>query len=463
MERKDEFTDWLKEKILSNPEEPAAGGWDQIAESLDLEETWEEIGQDLELEEIWEKVDMRLHRYGFLQLFERISYAISGLAAIALLFGLWWGIGLATENSRLPVASAPEVPVEAPGRTIQATEPSPLATGAAKQENQIKGANSAPIKGQELAGASNAQSRRKNIEAFSSPTEMPFKRKDEAGASVKITNEQGLGPETQPPFIKISENNPDDNDLQYVSGRPFVEFQAVLPVWGTMPAADSLLVAVEPEESNNSLSYSLFPAMEAGLGSAVKLSWLVNNKTLHALEKSSLVTAVPAIYSDFFLTYGIRIHPNFMLQADGYLLDWSGQRYHEYRNGAYGEVEDKLLYRSLGISIKKAGRQLTYSSMPLFSQLNAGIYGGVLKSAQEHSVDGAMDTRNRYGKFHFGLQAGYGYELYVLNNLLLNYGVRGRLDLFNIYSGTAAVPAHLRKTRNASLDFVISLKYVLKK
>lgn len=464
MERKDEFTDWLKEKILSNPEEPAANGWDQIAESLDLEETWEEIGQDLELEEIWQKVDTRLNRYGFLQLFERIGYAISGLAAIALLLGLWWGGGPGTENRHTSIASAPDTLVEAPVHKNQAKETSSATTTDAQRESHEKRAESALSKDRALPHPPQAESKEKGREVFKSPTEATLAQSREAARTPAETpDEQGLVQEQQPPYFTNLEGETAENEPGFVSRRPFINFLAVLPAWGEILAADSLQEVVFLRERNNTLSHSLFPAVEAGVGSAAKLSWLVNNKTLYALEKTSLVTAVPAVYTDVFLTYGVRINPNFMLQADGYLLDWSGQRYHEYRNGAYGEVEDKLLYHSLGLSVKKAGRQLSYSSMPMFSQLNAGLYGGLLKSAQEHSVEGVTDTRNAYGKLHFGLQAGYGYEVYVLDNLLLNYGVRGRLDLFNIYSGTAAVPASLRRTRNASFDFVISLKYVLKK
>ena len=84
MDRKDQFIEWLKEKILSNPQEPPAEAWDAISDSLDFEETWEGIEEDLDLEAVWEKVDTRLHRYGFLQLFERINYAISGLVVLVL-------------------------------------------------------------------------------------------------------------------------------------------------------------------------------------------------------------------------------------------------------------------------------------------------------------------------------------------------------------------------------------------
>ena len=456
MDRNDQFTEWLKNKVLSNPEEPAANAWDKISESLDLEETWEGIGEDLELEEVWQKVDTRLERYGFLQLFERLGYGFSALAAAALLFGLWWGSGTPSGSAADELTLAPPIQKE-------------LNEAPEQQRAEDVGAALSPVeKEPEIAFAPE-----KAGTDFSSPPETSANSRQNTtptsgtkSASVPSFSESSGRLEKQQEKVPFyQERTPytaGEAIAFFAKGKPFIHFYPAAANWPDFLAPDSLQER-ESMERESLPATAHFPAMVAGFGSAAKLSWLVNNKTREALEKTSLITAKPAVYTDVFLTYGMRLHKNYMLQAQGYLLDWSGQRYQEYRKGSYGEVEDKLLYRSLGLSLHKAGRQLGFGSMPVYSQLNAGLYGGKLGWAQENSVAGSIETKDEYSKWHFGLQAGYGNDVYLSDNLLFNYGVRARFDLLNIYSGNAAIPASFRRTRNASLDFSISLQYILKK
>lgn len=475
MDRKDHFLEWIKEKILTNPEEPAAESWDKISGSLDLEETWQGIGEDLDLEEVWQKVDTRLHQYEFLQLFERIGYAISGLAVVALLLGIWWGEGTFTGATGREEASAYSISKEVPQGIVQKEEelaPSNTSTGrGTKGSAALLGPAAAKIPGGTakkdslqasvpLAGTARENNRQ---EAFSAAETKPSfagtKKSSLPAFSNRRENEQ-----VQIAFEQArGSSSGQEKRLNFADKKAFLPFDPAIPEWPDLAQVDSLTAMPAEREADSLLSFSQFPAMVVGIGTTAKLSWLMNNKTLHAMEKTSLVTAVPAVYSDVFLTYGLRVHRNYLLQTEGYLLDWSGQRYKEYRNGSYGEVEERLLYRSLGLSLSKAGRQLGFGSMPVYSQLNLGFYGGMLHQGREESVTGTLATKDEYSKWHFGLQAGYGYDMYVLDKLLLTYGLRARFDLLNIYSGNEVIPAHFRRTRNASLDFNITLKYILKK
>lgn len=463
MDRKDPFIDWLKNKILSNPQEPPVQGWEKVADSLDLEESWEAINEDLDLETVWEKVDSRLHRFENLQLFERAAYAISGLAAIVLLLGLWLqepgmgsqlpsqeqdphAVSLTEEQAAGQPAEVNRKPVEkVENRTVG--EKGGGRTSFPHSSREEEKAETAEALRQKKNKRINWEESRRNKTATSSYREKEASPSFDPGALIA---ESGTS-YTQ------------GRSLRLLNGKGFMENALLGRELPKVSLSDSVSTVSEIQAVEKAGFDYRFPAMVAGLGSVAKLSWLMNNKTLTAMEKSSLVTAVPAIHTDLFLTYGLRITERSMLQADGYLLDWGGQRYREYRKGTYGEVEDKLLYRSLGLSLRKAGRQVGFGSMPLFSQYGAGIYGGVLRKAAEQSVDGLADTREEYSKWHFGLQAGYAYDLYLNENLLLSYGLQGRMDLLNTYSGTDLIPANFRRTRKLSLDFTISLKYVLKK
>lgn len=471
MNKKDPFIEWLKDKILSNPQEPPARTWEQVADSLDLEESWEAISEDLDLERVWEKVDSRLHRFEHLQLFERAAYAVSALAVLTLLLGLWLlpaGVGNQLQvreqfSHSLSLSHSPAVSsgTTAPGKDTPEVKRKPVEgvkRSEEKEEEAQKAAfpQSSTARKRAKATANRAQKSSKpsqTAESWQAKAETPPGR--EKALALALTPEASVAESR--PFYR------EGRILSLLHGKGFME--NALQDWRAaglhLPDSLSGLPDVPPE-NKEPFTYR-FPAMVAGPGSAIKFSWLMNNKTLTAMEKSSLVKAVATVHTDFFLTYGLRINERSMLQADGYLYDWSGQRYHEYRKGRYGEVEDKLLYRSLGLSLRRAGKKLGFGAMPLYSQYGVGIYGGVLRRAAEHSMEGSLDTRQAYSNWHLGLQAGYGYDLYLNESLLLSYGLQGRMDLLNIYSGTERIPAYFRKTRKLSLDFIISLKYVLKK
>ena len=451
MDRKDPFVDWLKNKILSNPQEPPAQSWEKVADSLDLEESWEAINEDLDLEMVWKKVDSRLHYFDHLQLFERAGYAISGLAAMVLLLSLWLQEpGMGSQQSSQEQASH-AISLAEEQAALAATEeqaPEVNRKPTEREENRAF----FPHSSREGEKAEVAEHRRQKANE-------PFQREESRRNRTAIPSDRGKEAPVAESLVSYTQGR----SLSLLNGKGFME--NALSGWRLpkVNPADSLSSVPEIKAVEKAAFKYHFPAMVAGIGSVAKLSWLMNNKTLSAMEKSSLVTSVPTIHTDLFLSYGLRITERSLLQAEGYFLDWGGQRYREYRKGTYGEVEDKLLYRSLGLSLRKAGRQVGFGSMPLFSQYGAGIYGGVLHKAEEQSVDGLSDTREEYSKWHFGLQAGYAYDLYLNESLLLSYGLQGRMDLLNIYSGTDLIPAHFRKTRKVSLDFTISLKYVLKK
>ncbi len=467
MERKDQFIGWLKEKVLSNPQEPPASAWEQISGSLDLEETWEGIGEDLDLEDVWQKVDTRLYGYKFLKLFERIGYAVSGLAAIALLFGIWWKTP-ATGIPGLELVSEQQAPQNQTtglrGKEAKESLDSfPHEEKAAAQQTTVPDKEIKKLFSSDPKGKNQLQ-----------PVESRNKTK-RAKLPVPVAGWASLAASGQAPAPVAREGNhplqhnkevspaPFNQGLVLIQRKGFLPLKLPEPLWPAVITAGNVQPDSVWQESKAISSISQFPAVVAGIGSAIKWSALMNNKTMEAFEKTSLVTARPAVYTDVFLTYGMRLNKNYLLQADAYLLDWSGQRYREYRQGSYGEVEDKLQYRTVAISLHRAGRQLGFGAMPLFSQLHGGLYAGVLQKAKEESFTGVSSSLDEFRKWHFGLQLGYGYDVFLLDNLLFTYGLRGRLDLLNIYSGTPAIPADFRKTRNISLDFSLSLKYILKK
>lgn len=453
MKEQDQFTDWLRDKLLNNPAEPPAGAWQQISESLDMEEAWDNIGEELDVDSVWQKVDKRLHRYEHLQFFERISYGLTALAAIPLLLVIFW-----LENSEIHRSSSPNYAVTETSSSKDSDLPLTAApTGVPTVKTKPKLTTGEAIRKAFHGHDNNISTSGKQEGKSSNPiASNAFSGLQSAKKGIPAGNEEQEKGLLLAKQKEMRKQKPAHQPVQLLEPRGFI--------FGEPSGAglDIQRQVIVEQEFNNS-GESTLPKITVGLGSAAKISWLVNNKTLDAFGRESLTTAVPAVYTDLFLLSGFRISHNLTLQADLYLFDWSGQQYKEYREGTYGQFKNKLLYRSLGVSAIKQGTRIGYGANPLFMYYQAGFYGGWLQNAKEYAMDGTTNRTDEFSHTHFGLQLGYGYDWYVLENLAVSYGLRARLDLFNVYSGTSAIPANFRRTRNASLDFNLSLKYSIRK
>ena len=469
MKATDQFIEWLREKILQNPQEPPAESWQEISDALDLEESWEKIGEELELNTIWNKIDARLDTYGSFLKYERLGYAFASAIAVIFLTGVFLLDPVAFEALSLTEDS----PVKEKSMAIKEVE-----EGLGTDKNIGKSGREENLKSEEAVGTiaavpdsgkkSNPQTKfplyeegAQGVQAVQAKTilrkdretdKIAVLKKNDATMDIALTQEK-----------EIMQHRTDARELlPYIQSQKYLladlhyEFTVIQPI-------GRLLEPKVEEELEEKQGENPYPSAYVGAGSAVKVSWLLNNKTLYAMEKNSLLTAVPSYHTDWYMLYGSRINNKVLLQADLYVKDVVGQDYKEYRNGQYGQVKDKLYYQSLGLSLSRLGKQISYGKYPTFVRLTGGIYGGRLQKAEEITFAGSVDKTNEYAKFHLGALGGYEYDTFLGENFILSYGLRGRLDLLNIYSGTDHVPAAFRRTRAFSVDFTFSLKYVLKK
>ncbi len=447
----------MREKILRNPQEPPAGAWQAISDELDLEESWEEISEELELDSVWDRIDSRLDRYREIVRFERTGQVFSVAAAVILLLG---SIGME--------AFLPDRPLELPKETVAEQVAEQTETPAGNETKDFPGHTGQPGSAGPEEGIST------NIK-YSTSRQGAVNRKASVApngksysATGKITGTAGeaktalTGTEKEENFFSeggkdlFRKNLPDPESRAYkriISGTG----QPALLSLDSLPVPEFY---AHPEEMNVA---RLYPSFYIGGGTALKMSWLLNNKTLYAMERSSLVTAAPAYQTDWFLLYGIKLHDRLFLQADLYVKDVIGQEYKEYRNGQYGVVKDQLNYQSLGLNISKVRKQTGFGKHPTFSRVLGGIYGGRLQNAKEESFAGSVDKTHEYAQFHLGAVSGYEYDTFLGDHFILSYGLRGRLDLMNIFSGTDINPGAFRKTRAFSMDLSLSVRYMLKK
>ena len=472
MKAKDQFIEWLRETILQNPQEPPAEAWQEISDALDLEESWEKIGEELELNTIWDKIGTRLDTYGTILKYERLGYAFSGVVALVFLLGVVWvdplfpGVTSVNEDVILEDKSlagpAPEAELNKEkglgASRINIEDESRQEKGSFENEEEVKAAELST--GEENISQSK-NGLRKNEGVQNRAT---------AGKSAKNEEELAIG-KNKAAKAKAAAEQEDKDQPSLLMGGALPKLQPKMVVVEApgnesrldYPIAGQLVPGMEEEDEEKNPKIHNYPSVYLGAGSAVKVSWLLNNKTLYAMERNSLLSAVPSYHSDWYVLYGGRINDKLAFQTDFYLKDVVGQDYKEYRNGQYGQVKDKLCYRSLGLSVSHLGKQIGYGKYPTYVRFTGGIYGGHLQKAEEITFVGTADKTNEYARFHLGALGGYEYDTFLGEHFILSYGLRSRLDLLNIYSGTDHMPAAFRRTRAFSVDFSFSLKYILKK
>ncbi|AHM58973.1 hypothetical protein D770_03530 [Flammeovirgaceae bacterium 311] len=225
---------------------------------------------------------------------------------------------------------------------------------------------------------------------------------------------------------------------------------------------DANVAAVETEETVVPVAdkQKFAGGWRAGAGLSGRMSWLMNQKTLSAMDKSSLTTSLPAYRKSFFLQAEKGLSPKLALLTDLTLYSEAGQRYDEYQDGMYGTTDTKLIYSNLSVlaAYNPRGRALLRRPHTRFL---AGVSGGWLHGASMKGPAGESSISDEYKKTAAALIMGYEYNFPLSRRLWLNYGIRGQLDIMNIYAGSPEIPAKFRQTHSTYLDFVIGFKYEL--
>lgn len=446
MKAKDHFIEWLRDKILRNPAEPPAAAWQEISDSLDLEDSWEGIEEELELNAVWQKVDSRLQHYDHLLRFEKISRGLS-LLALALLFLPVFYFPVRQESSTGFLAREKDKIEQKKVPASQSAGKAEVSKSLSIEEEKNGIENSTFNSARGINEMVSPEGEQQNRQIRNQPEER--QSNNDSGAAFVEKQEESLFQE--------------DGEGIASSYRNIRSKRASVEPVGNEDEPDLIVSVKTIKQSVDKNAFEAYPTSYFGVGTAVKLSSLLSSKTWHAMERSSLLSATPSWQQDIYVLYGQRIAQRLFLQADVYLQNKGGQQYQEYREGTYTSFRDELSYQSAALSISWIRKQLGYGKIPIFARWSGGLYGGRMRSAEESSILGTFTKTDEYSRFHAGMLAAYEYDLLLHPQLMLSYGVMGRADVMNIYDGTELIPSSFRKTRAASLDFRLTIRYTLKK
>ena len=223
-------------------------------------------------------------------------------------------------------------------------------------------------------------------------------------------------------------------------------------------------IAGNDAEQVNRASSSLIkkPALSgyyAGVTGHLANTWLLNNKTLQGLKSDDLTSSLPSFGYSIGIIAGKSVNSSLDLQAEAYFLSLSRQGYNEYLHGQYINNLMQFSYSRIAVSAKWYFINKNDHNK---HSLLLGAYTGLLKNALQDLGGESVSLNDQYRTADFGIIAGYEYLHPIGNHLSVGTGFQTKLGLNNIFAGNEIVPGYLNNTRNASINFMISLRYDLK-
>ena len=171
-----------------------------------------------------------------------------------------------------------------------------------------------------------------------------------------------------------------------------------------------------------------------------------------------LTASLPSFGYSIGILAGKSINNRLDIQAEAYFVNRTGQNYNEYIHGHYISNKLQFTYSSLTLS----GRWHFTNNISSGHTLLLGAYAGILRNAFQDLNGDSISLEDEYKRADYGIVAGYEYFHPLGSNLELGTGFQTRTGLNNIFSGNEVIPDFLNNTRNASVNFIISLRYTLK-
>jgi hypothetical protein len=472
VKKPEEFNEWIKRQIEDNPEEAPQAAWQQISDDLDLEDSWQGIRQDLELDNLWTRIDSRLHVQDKMLRWEQASASLTSAFVLAVL-ALPMLLQLSLSNaSQEPLVQRSHKQQSIPENAAASRFGSGEYVNKSTQTNTPKGRNgssSAFSTTEEASVPAPIGLRGRHIDASLPTTTTTFN--SEGSTAGLAESSARLMSSTQPndpagrtttvfPAEIVHAETFSSDELALLQ-HPAKRVRALLALdEGSIALpfvqADKPELVVVQKEKKSAASF-----WRVGVGASGRISALLNEKTMRAMEKSSLTTPVPTFRSSFSIQAEKVMTPKLSLLTDLMLYSTAGQRYQEYQGGYYGTTDTKLRYSQLLVLGAYSPRRMGFSNRH-HTRLLAGLSGGWLQQATFTGPLGRTDLSSEYRRVTAAVVVGYEYYVPLMPGVWMGYGLRGHLDLLNVYAGTAYIPASFRQTRNAFLDFTISFKYQLK-
>lgn len=388
-----------RKQLESSNEEAPEGLWNDIANSLDIDDVWNNIAAELDSEKRTRPVTW-INTYWAASILLFISLGISGL---------WFINQKNNYGSKITAPPSSTTHKNIISKTLHGQ--SPIVTNHFNTKS----------KSQHTDNSSNGRVLNKNYNLISYEN---------------VTKD-----------LNIDNQRPGITNIKKI-----VPLKATITTIETLHSQQLIIAqtdVVSPRQRFNNLYI--------GITSAVKNTWLYSEETINGLNKNNLTTPELNIYLDFGINFMYEFGPRWRAEGNVFFKSRTGQSYKKYLYGRYINKDISLNYTQVELSAKYISSKRWIKSTA-FNFTNAfGLYYSTLNSVFESSAF------SRYNNKDYGIVLGNNIDILLANRIILSPGYRIKWGITNIYAGETNIPASFNNTHNASLEFRFTIYYNIMK
>ncbi len=424
--KNDILQNWYRRWFDKLDESPPESVWENISESLDLDDVWQGVSSALDH-------DANIHVQTF-DATKKYSYASAYryIATLALLFLI------------------PAIPL--PDRQSGAflTIENPAVDLQADQENQISSIDNY----KDLTKSTNEEVLVSSILATenlrNSQVESSLEKKaDEPLKTINIQDaDQKLRAEAKKE-LQVAEALTEKSFLFPVKANLLLQEAQ----WN-MPQTEMTLRRLDNRMDEEHKKDRNTGKWQIGLILARNNTWLVNYETQNGLRSDQLNQTVYTFGSEFGISGSYLINQRQKLQMEWYFTSQAGQQYKDY-------IDARRVDRSLALQYTKL--QLVYAiDLKQYARgpipgLLGGVYASLLQNAEETLAGQNHNVTESYKSSDIGIMIGAGMRFKLNDRINVNPTIRSSYSLMNIYQGNENIPAAFMPSRNAKVGLHLNL------
>ncbi|KAB2871215.1 MAG: PorT family protein [Bacteroidales bacterium] len=395
-----EIIEQYRKQLESSKDEAPEGLWNDIANSLDIDEVWDNIAAELDSEKRTRSIWIN------------ISWAASILLILGLgISGLWLINKKSTTLNQTATLS-----------------PSANAT-----------TNNSKIQSQSII-SDNTQS----------PSNPNKKDRLNGNQNIRIISNVTNSKSTENTNSDKQEETERINKLRPINAKDLDN---------NISPDKHIIIAQAKVESDDINQVENNKKLSVGITTAIKNTWLYGNETFNAFNRNSLTKPEVNIYPDFGLDIMYELSKKWRTEASIFFKSKTGQSYQEYLYGRYSNKNISLYYTQIEVSAKYVGKERWIKSSYFNFTSTIGLYFSNLNSASETIAGERKSVNYRYHNNDYGIVIGNGIDLLLSNRITLSSGYRIKWGISNIYAGDSNIPSSLNKTRNSSIELRFTLYY----
>jgi hypothetical protein len=424
MER--DFLNWYKNKFKELDSPPPADVWENISNSLDVDEVWQGINSELDKKEKRMLVTKVV-----------VAFTLLVSAGIAVFF-----LNNTLHNKKI---------------TAQATISKTTIGGSLKDEEK-----------------SIRNTKNKKQLSFKTPIYRANKNNRPFAATEK---KSVLTVKNQSRQNKVIPPNADFKTDHTITDNTKIKKQimmAIPPILPLINTVDSVIRYILMDVNLNDSAYiknrtttnnaSKAHSFMVGFAFANANTWLLNSDTYNGLKAGTLNQAKVSYGKSYNVLVGYHLSNKYCLQTEWVINNTHQQQYIDYQNGKEVNRDLKVNFTQVNVLMKNKNEAF-YFGNKLHTSFNylAGINYSYVKSFTQQTDETISSVKGDYQNNQYSIILGLEYQVFIHSSWIITSGLRSNIGLQNIYKGNAIIPSQFNRTYDSSIGLNIGLCYQFNK